>query len=69
MTETSIENVSDTAFGVAHFRALETERADALFRASVSRCPSLMGCALDDAAGAGNRLGLDLTHQELSVAL
>jgi methyltransferase (TIGR00027 family) len=27
-----IEKVSDTAFGVAHFRALESERADALFR-------------------------------------
>ena len=27
-----IENVSDTAFWVAHHRALEGERADALFR-------------------------------------
>jgi methyltransferase (TIGR00027 family) len=27
-----IENVSDTAFGVAYYRAAETERADALFR-------------------------------------
>ncbi|HEY1799914.1 MAG TPA: SAM-dependent methyltransferase [Terriglobales bacterium] len=26
-----IENVSDTAFGVAHYRALESQRADALF--------------------------------------
>ncbi len=32
MTDTLIENVSDTAFWVAHYRALETERADALFR-------------------------------------
>jgi methyltransferase (TIGR00027 family) len=27
-----IQNVSDTAFAVAHYRAAETERADALFR-------------------------------------
>ena len=27
-----IENVSDTAFWVAHHRALEGERADALFQ-------------------------------------
>jgi len=27
-----IENVSDTAFAVAHYRAAETQRADALFR-------------------------------------
>ena len=32
MAATLIENVSDTAFWVAHYRALETERADALFR-------------------------------------
>ncbi|HWO32355.1 MAG TPA: SAM-dependent methyltransferase [Candidatus Acidoferrum sp.] len=32
MTDTLIENVSDTAFGVAHYRAIESERADALFR-------------------------------------
>ena len=31
MTETPIENVSDTAFWVAHYRALETKRPDALF--------------------------------------
>jgi len=31
MTDTLIENVSDTAFWVAHYRAFETERADALF--------------------------------------
>lgn len=31
MTDTLIENVSDTAFWVAHYRALETERPDALF--------------------------------------
>lgn len=32
MAETPIENVSDTAFWVAHYRGLETERPDALFR-------------------------------------
>lgn len=32
MTDTLIENVSDTAFWIAHYRALETERPDALFR-------------------------------------
>ena len=32
VAETSIENVSDTAFWIAHYRAAETERADALFR-------------------------------------
>ncbi|MGB7284704.1 MAG: SAM-dependent methyltransferase [Candidatus Acidiferrum sp.] len=32
MAGTLIENVSDTAFWIAHYRALETERADALFR-------------------------------------
>jgi methyltransferase (TIGR00027 family) len=31
MAETVIENVSDTAFWVAHYRAAETERGDALF--------------------------------------
>ena len=31
MTDTLIENVSDTAFWIAHYRALETQRADALF--------------------------------------
>lgn len=31
MTDTPIENVSDTAFWVAHYRALETKRKDALF--------------------------------------
>jgi methyltransferase (TIGR00027 family) len=32
MTEPMIRDVSDTAFWIAHHRALETERADALFR-------------------------------------
>jgi methyltransferase (TIGR00027 family) len=32
MTEPLIRDVSDTAFWIAHHRALETERADALFR-------------------------------------
>ena len=32
MTDTLVQNVSDTAFWIAHFRALETERPDALFR-------------------------------------
>lgn len=32
MTDNLIENVSDTAFWIAHYRALETQRADALFR-------------------------------------
>ncbi|HXQ35706.1 MAG TPA: class I SAM-dependent methyltransferase, partial [Anaerolineales bacterium] len=32
MTDSPIESVSDTAFWIAHFRAVETERADALFR-------------------------------------
>ena len=32
MPDGSIENVSDTAFWVAHYRAVESERADALFR-------------------------------------
>jgi len=31
VTDTPIENVSDTAFWVAHYRALETKRSDALF--------------------------------------
>ena len=31
MAENLIENVSDTAFWVAHYRALETQRSDALF--------------------------------------
>jgi methyltransferase (TIGR00027 family) len=32
MAETLIANVSDTAFWVAHYRAVESERPDALFR-------------------------------------
>jgi len=32
MTESPVENVSDTAFWIAHYRALETRRRDALFR-------------------------------------
>lgn len=32
MSWTPIENVSDTAFWVAHYRAVETQRPDALFR-------------------------------------
>jgi methyltransferase (TIGR00027 family) len=32
MPDGAVENVSDTAFWVAHYRALETERRDALFR-------------------------------------
>lgn len=32
MMEAVIENVSDTAFWIAHYRALETKRPDALFR-------------------------------------
>jgi methyltransferase (TIGR00027 family) len=32
MASTPIENVSDTAFWVAHYRAVETQRPDALFR-------------------------------------
>jgi methyltransferase (TIGR00027 family) len=32
MTDPLIESVSDTAFWIAHFRAVETQRADALFR-------------------------------------
>jgi methyltransferase (TIGR00027 family) len=32
MNGAHIENVSDTAFAVAHYRAAETERGDALFR-------------------------------------
>jgi methyltransferase (TIGR00027 family) len=32
MAESPIENVSDTAFWIAHYRALETRRPDALFR-------------------------------------
>jgi methyltransferase (TIGR00027 family) len=31
MTDTLIGNVSDTAFWIAHYRALESQRADALF--------------------------------------
>jgi O-methyltransferase involved in polyketide biosynthesis len=31
MADTLIENVSDTAFWIAHCRALESERPDALF--------------------------------------
>ena len=32
MTDTRIGNVSDTAFWIAHYRAVETKRTDALFR-------------------------------------
>ncbi len=32
MPEPLIQNVSDTAFWIAHLRAIETARADALFR-------------------------------------
>jgi methyltransferase (TIGR00027 family) len=32
LAETPIGNVSDTAFWIAHYRALETQRPDALFR-------------------------------------
>jgi methyltransferase (TIGR00027 family) len=32
MSNVQIENVSDTAFWMAHYRAVESERADALFR-------------------------------------
>lgn len=32
MPDSAVENVSDTAFWVAHYRAVETERHDALFR-------------------------------------
>jgi methyltransferase (TIGR00027 family) len=32
MTESPIRDVSDTAFWIAHLRAVETERSDALFR-------------------------------------
>jgi O-methyltransferase involved in polyketide biosynthesis len=32
MAETLIANVSDTSFWVAHYRAVESERPDALFR-------------------------------------
>ncbi len=32
MADATIENVSDTAFWVAHYRGVETKRADALFR-------------------------------------
>lgn len=32
MSDTLIENVSDTAFWIAHHRAVESERSDALFR-------------------------------------
>ncbi|MGB7496789.1 MAG: SAM-dependent methyltransferase [Candidatus Acidiferrum sp.] len=32
MTDTPIQNVSDTAFWVAHYRWVETQRVDALFR-------------------------------------
>ena len=32
MGDSLIENVSDTAFWVAHYRAVETRRPDALFR-------------------------------------
>src|SRR5262245_61052111 len=32
MADTLIDDVSDTAFWIAHYRGLETERPDALFR-------------------------------------
>ena len=32
MADTQIQHVSDTAFWIAHYRALETKRSDALFR-------------------------------------
>ena len=32
MADTLIESVSDTAFWIAHYRAVETKRRDALFR-------------------------------------
>jgi methyltransferase (TIGR00027 family) len=32
MTDVAIQNVADTAFWIAHYRAVETERRDALFR-------------------------------------
>ncbi len=32
MPDTLVENVSDTAFWIAHYRALESRRSDALFR-------------------------------------
>ena len=32
MPDGAVENVSDTAFWVAHYRAMENERPDALFR-------------------------------------
>ncbi len=31
MPEGAVENVSDTAFWVAHYRAMESQRPDALF--------------------------------------
>jgi methyltransferase (TIGR00027 family) len=37
MTDTLIKNVSDTAFMVAIYRAIESERADALFRDPLAR--------------------------------
>ncbi len=37
MADTLIENVSDTAFWIAHCRALETERPDALFHDPLAR--------------------------------
>src|SRR5262245_42499988 len=36
MSDSPIQNVADTAFMVAAWRALETERADALFRDSLA---------------------------------
>lgn len=37
MKETPIQNVSDTSFWVAHYRAVESERKDALFRDPLAR--------------------------------
>ena len=37
MPESLIANVSDTAFWVAHYRAVETDRPDALFRDPLAR--------------------------------
>lgn len=37
LPETAIHDVSDTSFWVAHYRALETDRSDALFRDSLAK--------------------------------
>ena len=47
MAGTLIENVSDTAFWVAHYRAVETQRPDALFRDPfAARLSGDRGCAI-----------------------